>query len=63
MREAGLAMHDLLIADFGGASGVRDEGLPDSATSPPPPRRFGGEDTPANISRLPASCHEEDRAR
>jgi death on curing protein len=35
MRETVLAMHDLLIAEFGGAPGVRDEGLLDSALSRP----------------------------
>jgi death-on-curing protein len=35
LRETVLAMHDLLIAEFGGAAGVRDEGLLDSALSRP----------------------------
>ena len=35
LRETVLAMHDLLIADFGGAAGVRDEGLLDSALMRP----------------------------
>jgi death on curing protein len=35
LRETLLAMHDLLIAEFGGAAGVCDEGLLDSALSRP----------------------------
>jgi death-on-curing protein len=35
LRETLLAMHDLLIAEFGGAARVRDEGLLDSALSRP----------------------------
>jgi death on curing protein len=35
LGETVLAMHDLLIAEFGGAAGVRDEGLLDSALSRP----------------------------
>jgi death on curing protein len=35
LRETVLAMHDLLIAEFGGAAGIRDEGLLDSALSRP----------------------------
>jgi death on curing protein len=35
LRETVLALHDLLIAEFGGAAGVRDEGLLDSALSRP----------------------------
>lgn len=33
LRETVLATHDLLIAEFGGAAGVRDENLLDSALS------------------------------
>jgi death-on-curing protein len=35
LRETVLATHDLLIAEFGGAAGVRDGGLLDSALSRP----------------------------
>jgi death on curing protein len=35
LPETVLAMHDLLIAEFGGAAGIRDEGLLDSALSRP----------------------------
>ena len=35
LRETVLAMHDLLIAEFGGGAGIRDEGLLDSALSRP----------------------------
>lgn len=35
LRETVLAMHDLLIAEFGGAAGIRDEALLDSALARP----------------------------
>jgi death-on-curing protein len=35
LRETVLATHDLLIAEFGGAGGIRDEGLLDSALARP----------------------------
>ena len=35
LRETVFALHDLLIAEFGGAAGVRDEGLLDSALMRP----------------------------
>jgi death-on-curing protein len=35
LRETVLAMHDLLLAEFGGAPGLRDEGLLDSALARP----------------------------
>jgi len=35
LRETVLALHDLLLAEFGGAAGVRDEGMLDSALSRP----------------------------
>ena len=35
LRETVLAMHDLLVVEFGGAAGIRDEGLLDSALSRP----------------------------
>ena len=34
-RETVLTLHDQLLAEFGGASGVRDTGLPDSALARP----------------------------
>ncbi len=34
-RETVLTIHDQLLAEFGGASGVRDAGLPDSALARP----------------------------
>ena len=35
LREAALTLHDLLLAEFGGPSGVRDEALLDSALARP----------------------------
>jgi death-on-curing protein len=35
LRETVLAMHDLMLAEFGGAPGIRDEGLLDSALARP----------------------------
>ena len=35
LREAVLAIHERLLAEFGGAAGVRDEGLLDSALGRP----------------------------
>jgi death-on-curing protein len=34
-RRDGLAMHDLMLADYGGASGVRDENMLESALAKP----------------------------
>ena len=35
LREAVLAIHERLVAEFGGATGIRDEGLLDSALGRP----------------------------
>jgi death-on-curing protein len=35
LREAVLALHDRLLSEFGGASGVRDDGMLESALSRP----------------------------
>jgi death on curing protein len=35
LRETVVAMHELLVAEFGGAAGIRDEGMLDSALARP----------------------------
>lgn len=35
LREAALGLHEQLLAEFGGAAGIRDEGLLDSALARP----------------------------
>ncbi len=35
LPEAAIAIHEMLLAEFGGAAGIRDEGLPDSALMRP----------------------------
>lgn len=56
-KEQVLAVHDAAINRFGGAAGVRDEGLLDSALARPF-ASFGGNDAfPDDISKACDLCH------
>lgn len=56
-EEQVLAVHDAAIARFGGASGVRDNGLLESALARPF-ASFGGQEVfPDDVSKACAACH------
>lgn len=48
-----LLIHDQIIAETGGASGLRDEGMLDSALNAPF-QSFGGEDMYPSLQKKPA---------
>jgi death-on-curing family protein len=49
-KEECLALHDLMLADYGGAAGVRDMGLLESALARPPQLLHYGEPTLAELA-------------
>lgn len=56
-KEQALAVHSTTVDRFGGAAGIRDEGLLDSALARPF-ASFGGNDAfPNDISKACALCH------
>lgn len=56
-KEQVLAVHDAAIVRFGGATGVRDEGLLDSALARPFASFGGNEAFPDDVSKAYALCH------
>ena len=49
-REVALALHDLLLSQYGGCAGMRDQGLLDSALARPEQIFAYGKPTPAELA-------------
>lgn len=56
-KEQVLAVHEATLARFGGASGVRDGGMLESALARPFASFGGAEAFPDDISKACAACH------
>lgn len=54
-KEECLALHDLMLADYGGAAGVRDMGLLESALARPPQLLHYGKPTLAEMAAAHAA--------